>query len=128
MRVTRPKEIEAVLLLGGPERFLHFVKRVVDEERAWGLFHKGWAKIANSADEPAFPLWPAREYAELCANGLWQEYEPSKIALETLLSELIPMLTKRGLPVAIFPTPSRHSVVITAEQLGNALETEGDKY
>jgi hypothetical protein len=47
MRRTSPKEVESVLKLGGFARFKHFIKRVADEERAWGLWNDGWARLSS---------------------------------------------------------------------------------
>ena len=69
MRHTSEREIRAVLLLDSSKRFSHFVKRVADEERAWGLWNSGWALMATEDGRQVFPLWPASEYAELHRLG-----------------------------------------------------------
>jgi hypothetical protein len=70
------KQIEAVLALSGPERVKHFVKVVADREEAWGLSDDGWALSATDDGGTAFPLWPARDYARLCAAQEWSTYSP----------------------------------------------------
>lgn len=128
MRKTGQKEIEAVLRLEGPARFKHFVKRVVDEEVAWGLWKDGWALMANDDGTQVFPLWPAREYAELCRSEEWASYEPTEIALQELISELAPKLKERGVQPGIFPTPGGKGVTPTVDDLCAALEHELDNY
>ena len=39
---------------------------------------------------PTFQLWPAREYAALCAVEDWSAYEPTEIRLDHLLDDLLP--------------------------------------
>lgn len=128
MRETSQKEIEAVLKLDGPARFKHFVKRVVDEERAWGLWKDGWALMAGSEGEHVFPLWPAREYADMCRIEDWGTYEPEEIPLQALLDELLPKLKDRGVKPGVFPTPGGKGVTPTVDELCEALRKEMERY
>ncbi len=128
LKWLQEKEIEAVLKRAGPERFKHFVKRVVDEERAWGLWQDGWAFMVETNGPQVFPLWPAREYAERCRMGAWEAYEPEEIPLESLLDELLPKLRDRDVLPGVFPIPSGKGVTPTVEKLIEALRHEMAKY
>lgn len=128
MRMTSQKEIEAVLKLDGPTRFKHFVKRVADEEKAWGLWKDGWALMALAGEERVFPLWPAREYAEKCRGEDWSEYEAEEIPLAALLDELLPKLKERGIRPGVFPTPGGKGVTPTTDELIQALRQEMERY
>jgi hypothetical protein len=128
MRKTSQKEIDAVLRLDGPARFSHFVKRVVDEGRAWGLRNHGWALLSDSEGAQLFPLWPAREFAELCRIEDWASYRAEEISLEDLLNELVPKLRERGVGSAIFPTPGGKGVTPSLDELASALREEMEKY
>jgi hypothetical protein len=128
MRKAGDKEIEGVLKLDGPARFAHFVKRVVDEEMAWGLWKDGWALMADSDGTQVFPLWPAREYAELCRIDDWAGYEPREIPLQSLLDELAPKLSERKVRPGVFPTPGGKGVTPSVDELCGALREELDKY
>lgn len=128
MRKTGLKEIEAVLKLDGPARFKHFVKRVVDEERVWGLWDDGWALFGDSEGNQVFPLWPAREYAEKCGVGDWAAYQPKEIPLQSLLDELAPDLQASGIRPGIFPTPEGKGVLPTMDELCEALLEELEQY
>jgi hypothetical protein len=126
MRHTTKKEIEAVLRLDGPARFDHFVKRVVDSELAWGLWKNGWALMAKDDGTQVFPLWPAREYAELFRTGEWAQYDAEEIPLTDLMDELLPKLEQRGVLPGVFPTPGDKGVTPTAKELRNSLEEESE--
>jgi hypothetical protein len=128
MRKTSQKEIDAVVRLDGPARFEHFVKRVVDEERAWGLWKDGWALMAASDGEQVFPLWPAREYAEACRVEDWSAYEPEEIPLRRLLDELLPKLKDDRVRPGVFPTPHGKGVTPTVDELQAALREELERY
>lgn len=128
MRQTKEREVQAVLRLDGPKRFSHFVKRVADEERAWGLWKDGWALMADPDGTQIFPLWPASEYAELHRKGDWAEYETREIPLADLLDELIPKLAEKGALPGVFPTPSGKGVTLRPEELALALRKELENY
>ena len=128
MRRSRDKEIRAVLELDGPGRFRHFLKRVADSETAWGLWSDGWALMANDDGTSVLPLWPAREYAELCRTGEWAGYEPAEIPVRDLLDDLLPKLRSRGVLPAVFPTPQGKGVTPSVEELRTSLEEELEQY
>ena len=129
MRPISEKEIQAVLRLDGPARFSHFVKRVVDFEEAWGLWSEGWALMENSEGTQVFPLWPAREYAELNRIGDWAEYEPKAISLAELLDNYLPDFAARGILPGVFPTPKGKGVTLSANELAASLrKIESENY
>ncbi len=128
MKPPSDQEMAAVLKLDGPIRFSHFVKRVVDTEQAWGLWQDGWALFADNDANQVFPLWPARAYAELCREGQWANYQAREIPLDDLLRDLIPRLTKQGVRLGVFPTPTGKGVLPSAEELALALREELEKY
>ena len=127
-RIPSSKEIEAVLKLPGPKRYSHFVKVVADWEEAWGLYDDGWAMAGGEEGVLVFPIWPAREYAELCATGVWENYTPESIPLKDLLEELLPKLKEDGVLPGVFYTPSDKGVLPLADQLLEDLRTECEKY
>jgi hypothetical protein len=124
VKIISPKEIDAVLKLDGPARFRYFVKWVVDGERAWGLWNNGWALSAVDDGVTVFPLWPAREYAELCQTSEWAGFQPEEIPLQDLMNVLGPMFREKGIRPGIFPTPAGKGVVPTVDELCAALREE----
>ena len=128
MKQTSEKEVRAVLQLDGQARFDHFVKTVAAWEAAWGLWKEGWALMANSDETRVFPLWPAREYAELFRTGDWIDHEVEEIPLERLLGELLPKLADRGILAGVFPTPAGKGVTCNADELAARLRKELENY
>src|SRR3954464_14221334 len=98
-----PKQIEAVTNLPGPKRYDHFIKVAADQRSVWGLFSDGWALAGTNEGEEVFPLWQAREYAELCSKDLWAGFEPREIDLDDLFDDLIPSFKETGTLVGVFP-------------------------
>ncbi len=123
-----PKKLEAVAALSGPERYSHFIKVVADWEEVWGLYLDGWALASTEEDEKVFPLWPAKEYAQLCAKNEWDGFEPKSFSLEDMMDELLPKLKKDKVIPGIFYTASDKGVTPTVEQLLKDLLTELENY
>ena len=122
------KQIDAVLDLSGPERVQHFAKIVADREEAWGLYDDGWASSATDEGTTAFPLWPAREYAQLCGVEEWGTYSPRAIALGDLMDGLIPMLMEQSAAIAVFQTPHGQGVTMTPDEVHAMLASELERY
>lgn len=80
MEIPR-QQIEAVNALPGGKRYEHFIKRIVDQEEVWSLYDGGWAVSSMTSGSRSLPLWPAREYAELCKTQGWSNYQPRSIDL-----------------------------------------------
>ena len=122
------KQIDAVLKLSGAERYQHFVKKIADWEEVWGLYQDGWALLETENNQQAFPVWPAKEYAELCAQNEWSGYEPESFSLDDFMEELLPNLSNDGVLPAVFMTPSCKGVTIDASQLISDLNKELENY
>lgn len=122
------KQIESVIALPGPKRYDHFVKVIVDWEEVWGLYHDGWALAATDDGQKVFPLWPAKEYAELCAENEWLGYKPESLSLVDFMDELLPKLKQDGVLPGIFFTPSEKGVTPKVDQVLDDLKKELEKY
>jgi len=118
------QQIEAVLKLEGPARYDHFIKVVADRGQAWGLHCDGWALAGEAEGIPVFPLWPAKEYAELCAAGDWSGYQPQAIDVDDIFDGLLPSLRERNTLLGVFPTPEGKGVVPDLEDFERDLTTE----
>src|SRR5580704_17194945 len=123
-RTVSTNEIQSTLRLPGPDRYNYFIKYIADTEEAWGLWDDGWAMGKDDYDRPTFPIWPAREYAALCADGPWSNYEPTGIPVQELIHELLPMLDEDGIQPSIFRTPEGDAVIPTVPQILTDLTNE----
>jgi len=121
------KKIENVLRLPAQKRYSHFIKVAADQRKVWGLFSDGWA-IAETIDgRLAFAFWPAREYAEMCAQGIWFGYQPREIDLDTLFEILLPKLRGANTQAGVFPTPNDKGILPDIDQLEADLRNELSK-
>lgn len=126
--ISNEKEINAIISLAGPERFFRFVKVVADRQEVWGLYREGWALAQSDEGEKVFPLWPAREYAELCAVSEWDGYKAEPIELENFLNNLLPQLAIDGVLPGVFYTPTDKGVTPSVNILKAAIEKELENY
>ena len=123
-----PKQIESVISLIGPERYKHFIKQVADSEVVWVLEDDGWALAATDTGETVFTVWPAKEYAELCAQDEWASYEPSEVSLDEFMNELLPKLNDDGILVGVFYTPKNKGVTQTVAKIIEDISLELKQY
>lgn len=124
----RPKQIERVTALPAADRFKHFVKVIADQKEVWGLYQDGWALAAADDGATVFPMWPAKEYAEICAVDEWSKYEPRSIPLQIFCGELLPRLRMDGVLPGVFFTPTGKGVTPSIEELEAALKAELENY
>jgi len=111
------EEFEAVVRLSGELRYVHFIKKVVDEEMVWGLWYNGWAMAGDDSGKQFIPIWPHPVYAEACALDSWKGHHPRSITLTDLLNKWIPGMHTDGLDFAVFPTPKGNGVTISLREL-----------
>lgn len=127
MKVS-PKQMEAVLALPGIKRFEHFIKVIADWQEVWGLYQDGWALAAADDGTTVFPLWPAKEYAQVCAANEWTGYEPRSISLSDFTEVLLPKLKLDGVLPGVFFSPTSKGVTPSVDELKSALEAELQNY
>lgn len=127
MKISQ-KQIESMIALSGPKRYEHFVKVVADWEEVWGLYQDGWALAETDDGQKVFPVWPAKEYAALCAKKEWAGYEPESFSLADFMDELLPNLKNDGVLLGVFYTPLDKGVTPTVDLMLEDLNQELENY
>ena len=122
------KKIENILKMSGEERLLYFIRKVSDFEEVWGLFAGGWAMTADNKGRKAIPFWPEKDFSDLCANGVWKNYNSKQIELDIFISKWLLGMEKDGVLAAIFPTPKNKGVIIQPKDLLTSLKEEIEQY
>jgi Protein of unknown function (DUF2750) len=120
--------VEAVLKLSGEERIKYFVKRIVAFETVWGLYSKGWASAKDNSGDLVFPVWPAKEYADLCKLDQWSDCIAKEMTLNEFLDVILPNSVEEGTRFGVFPLPDGAGVIPVTEELVAAIEHELLKY
>ena len=118
------RELPAVVMLPGPQRYEYFVKRVAETGVVWSLYRQGWALARKEDGTLVFPLWPDSEFAQVCADYEWTGYAPQSFALDELMTELLPQLEQDGIVTGVFYTPGARDVMPTAGLLRADLDDE----
>ena len=128
--ILTDKELSSVFGLEASKRYGYLIKKVADQEMLWSLWDKdGWAlAAAEDKKSEAIPIWPHKKFAEACATGSWDGYEPKRISLDQWLSKWIPGMEKDRRLVAIFPTPIDKAVLVTPSKVAADLGTELENY
>ncbi|WP_370459178.1 DUF2750 domain-containing protein [Aggregicoccus sp. 17bor-14] len=114
--------VDAVLQLPAIRRYRHFLEQALRTGEVWGLQEDGWALAVDAEGRDVFTLWPAPEYAVLCATRLWEGYAPHPITLAELESVLLPELEAGGLMLGIFNTPDGQGYPVSPSQLREDLQ------
>jgi len=122
------KKIENILKMTEDERYDYFIRKVADFEQIWGLNDNGWALLGDNDGNQILPLWPEKEFAELCAVDQWKNYKPESIELNNFLKKWIPGMINDKTLINIFLTPSANGSVVSPPTLESDLEDELDQY
>lgn len=122
------KQIDAILALPAPKRYSHFIKKVVGWQKMWGLYDGGWAMAESDDGEPVLPLFPEKEYAELCISGEWSNYKPKEIELSEVFENVIPTLREQNILPGVFYTMEYGSISANVDELESDLKVELSKY
>lgn len=106
MPAIHPKEIQNVLRLDPAQRYQHFLKIVVGVRAVWSLGNQEGFVLAGDPDGVELvPLWPAPEYAQLCARDEWADCVPREIPLEKFMELWATGMHRDGRKCNVFPTP-----------------------
>lgn len=127
MKVSN-QELLSVINLNADNRYKYFIKKITDWDRVWGLYNNGWALAETGQNEVVLPIWPAKEFALICANSNWKSYTPESFSLSDLENDLLPSLKNDKVKVAIFYTPKDKGIVVENDKLIDDLKEELKNY
>lgn len=122
------KKIENIVKMTEDERYDYFIRKVADFEQVWGLNDNGWALLGDDDGNQILPLWPEREFAELCAVDQWKNYKPESIELDNFLEKWIPGMINAKTLINIFLTPDAKGSVVSPPTLESDLQDELEQY
>ena len=76
-------------------------QKVTDFEEVWSLRdNEGWATL-GLGEKIFFPVWPKKEYADICISEEWKNYYPESIDLEEFLDEWIDGLKEDNIRITV---------------------------
>jgi hypothetical protein len=119
---VHPEKFKQVAGLPSAERHAYFVRKVADTQEVWGLHHDGWA-TAQVDGKVAIPFWPEAAFAQACASGDREHFQPRAIALDDFLNKWLPGMASNGQLASVFPVPQGSaSIAAPADLLADLRE------
>lgn len=123
-----PKEIENVISLEPFERYKYFIKKVADWEVFFTLLNDEGQYVLSELDGyRLFPVWSAKEYAELCKVGGWENYEIKELNLTDLENEIIDFISQKDCLVNVFPVHDKTGFPVDLQEFIRDLNDELEK-
>ena len=94
-------EIENVLKNDISKQYEYFIKKVADYEQVWSIrANNGWATLGEG-ERKFFPVWPRKEFADICLNGEWENYYCESIELEEFIDDWISGLKEDNIRITV---------------------------
>lgn len=121
-------QINAIMALSPSERYKHTIKQIVGWGKLWSLYNDGWALIGDDENQQYLPIWPAKEYAEFCKSGYWEDYQPLEIDLDFFIDGFLSDLKADNINIAVFVTSNDTGITPTYEQLIHDISAELSNY
>ena len=122
------KEIENVISLEPFERYKYFIKKLADWEVFFTLLDDDGQYVLSELDEyKLFPMWSAKEYAELSKVGGWQNYEIKEINLTDLENEIIDFISQKDCLIDVFPVYDKTGFPVDLQEFIRDLNEELEK-
>ena len=122
-----PEKFKQVAGLPTAERHAYFVRKVADMQEVWGLHHDGWA-TAQACGKVAIPFWPEAAFAQACASGEWEHFQPRAIALDDFLAKWLLGMANNDQLASVFPVPQGSASVAAPADLLADLREEARQY
>lgn len=121
------KEVINVLNTDRKKQYEYFIKKIVDYEEVWSLKETdGWATLGIENDM-FFPIWPKKEFAEICIGDEWKNYYPEKIDLYEFLEDWIEGLKKDNIRITVMWN-NGSGIDLDWDILKNDIEMELENY
>lgn len=123
------KEIESVIKLDASKRFNYTIKRLADFEELWVLGDaSGFVTYRDNNGAILFPIWPLRDYAELCISGDFINSRPEIIPVKEFIEEYLPSFKINNYKLVVFPTATDKGVPVEIDFFKQQIENENEWY
>ena len=122
-------EINTVIALNPQDRYKYFIKRVADNEIFFTLTtHDGGYALSELDGQKLFPMWSAKDYAELCKINGWEDYLIKQFDLDDLENEIIDFIADENCLINVFPVSDRTGFVVSLQEFSRDLGDELSNY
>ena len=117
-------DVTAILDLTPAERYRYFIEHVQQMSEVWSLYDDGWATSEDKQGNTLLPLWPDKEFAELCITSHWATFKAQAIPLSEVLNDMIPSLRTADMLPGVFYVVGEGSVEVSFDELDADLRAE----
>ena len=117
-------DVTAILDLTPAERYRYFIEHVRQMSEVWSLYDDGWATSQDKQGNTLLPLWPDKEFAELCITGHWATFKAKAIPMTEVLNNMIPSLRTVDMLPGVFYVVGEGSVEVSFDELDADLRAE----
>ncbi|WP_309848020.1 DUF2750 domain-containing protein [Chryseobacterium sp. SLBN-27] len=101
------------------------MKKVADWEVFFTLLDDEGQYVLSELDEyKLFPVWSAKEYAELCKVGGWENYEIKELNLNDLENEIIDFINQKDCLINVFPVYDKTGFPVDLQEFIRDLNEE----
>lgn len=123
----RNEEINGVLKADKAKQYEYFIKKIADYEEVWSLRDdEGWATLGLD-DGMFFPVWPKKEFAELCVDEEWSGYRAESIDLDEFLEDWLGGLKEDGIRITVMWNNGL-GIDVDWDKLRSDIQTELENY
>ncbi len=117
------EELKRITALDAEQRYEYFIQAVADTGEIWILTDDDGFVLVSAEDERCIPVWPHAELAEQWIEGDWAECQAQAVDMDTWLDKWTAGLNSDELSIAVVPDTDGPGVVVTPEELSEALLT-----
>lgn len=122
-------EVQSVILLSPQQRYEYFIKKVGDNEMMYTLADdSGNFGISDLENAGLFPLWPAREFAELCKVNGWSNYSVKEVPLEYFNVTVVKLIDSENYLINVFPIAGRTGFIVDIDEFTRDINCELEKF
>ena len=123
------KQYAAAVNKDDSQRFEYFLRKVANFEKIWSLSdNEGWVELSDEDGQVCLPIWPHPDFAAAWATDEWKNCRPQAIQLDIWMERWTEGLIKDDTMLAIFPVDDGEGLILSPQELHDALlmELQGD--
>ena len=89
------------------------------------IYYKITPEIENKI---LLPIWPAKEFVEICKINGWENCNVKEITLEEFENDIIDYISESGYLINVFPVLERTGFIVDLDEFAEDLSNELNKY
>ncbi len=115
--------VERILEQSAEWRYWFSLRAACRVGKLFGLTGEShWEMTIDRLGFARFAVWPSYELAHLCCPGCWPRLRPCPFELDDWSAQWFAQLSKRGIPIEVFPTHSTPGCRVTPAEFFEDLE------